>query len=80
MEYIATFFTHSGAIKYQRYLKNYGLAVELMPVPRKLSSNCGIAARFSFREDIKAIISVDIEKLYTIENNEYQLIYKASEE
>lgn len=80
MEYIATFFTHSGAIKYQRYLKSYGLAVELMPVPRKLSSNCGIAARFSFQEDIKEIISVDIEKLYTIESNEYQLIYKASEE
>ncbi len=79
MEYLATFFTHSGAIKYQRYLKNDGIAVELMPVPRKLSSNCGIAARFSFAEDIKAIISVDIEQLYTIENREYQLIYKASE-
>lgn len=80
MEYLATFFTHSGAIKYQRYLKNDSIAVELMPVPRKLSSNCGIAAKFSFSEDIKTIISVDIEKLYTVENREYQLIYKASEE
>lgn len=80
MEYLATFYTHSGAIKYQRYLRNQGIVVELLPVPRKLSSNCGIAARFSIDDEIKTMISEDIEKLYIIEAKEYSLVYKTSEE
>ena len=80
MEYLATFFTHSGAIKYQRHLKNCDISVELMPVPRKLSSNCGIAAKFCYDSDIKTMISDDIERLYTIEGREYRMIYKTSEE
>jgi len=46
MEYIATFFTHSGAVKYKKYMQKLGIQAELMPVPRRLSSDCGIAARF----------------------------------
>jgi len=76
MEYLATFFTHSGAIKYQRYLKSISISAELMPVPRRLSSNCGIAARFSYNEDIKCMISEDIEMLYTVEHREYKIIYQ----
>lgn len=76
MEYLATFYTHSGAVKYQRYLKNQGIKVDLMPVPRKLSSNCGIAARFYFMEDVSSIISEDIETLYSINNKEYRIIYQ----
>lgn len=79
MEYLATFFTHSGAIKYQRFLKKIAVNVELMPVPRKLSSNCGIAARFAYQDDIKSIVSEDIEQLYTIADKTYQIIYKAGE-
>lgn len=77
MEYIALFFTHSGAMKYNRYLKNNGVKSELMPVPRKLSSSCGIAAKFSYSEDINEIISDDIEKLYRIDNSDYTVLYEA---
>lgn len=77
MEYIATFFTHSGAIKYQRFLRQRQIDVELMPVPRKFSSNCGIGAKFSYDNDIKEIISEDMEKLYEMKNNEGMLIYKS---
>ncbi len=80
MEYLATFFTHSGAIKYKRHLKNQGYLVDLMPVPRRVSSNCGIAAKFKCDIDIKTIISEDIEQLYTIEGRNYKLLYKTSEE
>lgn len=50
-----------------------------MPVPRRVSSNCGIAAKFKFNDDIKLIISEDIEQLYKIEGREYKLLYKTGE-
>jgi hypothetical protein len=77
MEYIATFFTHSGAIKYQKFLRAKSIAVELMPVPRKFSSNCGIGAKFIYEDDIKNIVSTDIEKLYSLSSGEGTLIYHA---
>jgi hypothetical protein len=79
MLYIATFFTHSGAVKYQNYLKRQAIPVELMPVPRKLSSSCGIAARFEYPGDIRSMISEDIDSLYTPEDNSYRLVYKTAD-
>lgn len=80
MEYLATFFTHSGAIKYKKYLGSQGYLVDLMPVPRRVSSNCGIAAKFRWDKDIKSIISEDIEHLYSITGTEYRLLYKTGDE
>ncbi|WP_110941205.1 DUF3343 domain-containing protein [Geosporobacter subterraneus] len=80
MEYLATFFTHSGAIKYQKLLRNQGCSVDLMPVPRKVSSNCGVAAKFNYENKIQTIISDDIECLYIVEEKAYKLLYKAGEE
>jgi len=76
MEYISTFYTHSGAVKYQRFMKKKGIKIELMPVPRKLSSNCGIGARFTLEEDIRQFISDDIEKLFQIVDGGEKLIYR----
>lgn len=76
MEYIATFFTHSGAIKYKNHLKKQSIPIELIPVPRRVSSSCGIAARFEYSGDIRTMISEDIESLFEIEGTEYKLIYK----
>jgi hypothetical protein len=76
MKYLATFFTHCGAVKYQSYLKKQSIGIELMPVPRKLSSSCGIAACFEYNSDIRTMISEDIESLFSIEAADYKLIYK----
>ncbi len=76
MEYAATFYTHSGAVKYQRFMKRKGIDIELMPVPRKFSSSCGIGARFTLEEDIRNFISDDIEKLFLITGEEDKLIYR----
>ena len=78
MQYLATFFTHCGAVKYQNHLKSRSMTVELMPVPRKLSSSCGISAKFDYAGDIRSMISEDIEKLFEIAGSEYKLIYKNS--
>ncbi len=75
MEYVAIFFTHSGAIKYHRYLKSVGIENETMPVPRRLSSNCGIGVKFFKSNSIENIITEDIEKIYKVEDKQYILIY-----
>ena len=49
-----------------------------MPVPRKLSSSCGISAKFDYVGDIRSMISEDIEKLFEITGSEYKLIFKNS--
>lgn len=76
MEYMATFYTHFGAVKYHRYLQNLGVRAETMPVPRKYSSNCGIGVRFGTAQDIKTLISEDIEKLFLLQDGEGRLIYQ----
>jgi len=78
MDYMATFFTHFGAVRYQRFLAGLGIRAETMPVPRKYSSNCGIGVRFSTTEDIRKLISEDIEKLFLLQNEQDRLIYDNS--
>ena len=41
MTYIATFFSHFGAIRYKKLCEQAGYAAKTMPVPRTLSSSCG---------------------------------------
>ncbi len=77
MEYIATFFTHSGAVKYKRYMQKLGIQAELMPVPRRLSSDCGIAARFEADLELASLIVPDVEKLFLIEHGGERLVYSA---
>ena len=38
--YIATFFSHFGAIRFNKQLKELRLHGKLMPVPRRVSSSC----------------------------------------
>lgn len=75
MEYTVVFFTHSGAIKYHRYLNSIGIKNETMPIPRRLSSNCGIGVRFSTEEDILNMITEDIEKVFKMEYRNYVEVY-----
>ena len=76
MEYIALFHTQSGAIKFHKTLAAKGPEAQLLPVPRKLSSSCGIAVKFSYDDDIIGLISADVEKIYEINGSEYSLFYE----
>ena len=76
MQYIGVFFTHSGAIKYHRYLNSLEIVNETMPVPRKLSSNCGIGVKFQTDRDINNMITEEIEKIFKIDNNKNILVYE----
>ena len=76
MKYIATFYSHFGAIRFKREAPEGVTNVELRPVPRNLSSSCGTSASFeadesfTFTEDpteeIEQIVAVTVEGYRTI--------------
>lgn len=74
-DYMVLFFTHSGAMKFKRKSKKDSFSCELMPVPRQLSSNCGVSAHISYDGEIHNLLNDEIEKVYRIEENQYRLIY-----
>ena len=45
-KYIATFYSHFGALSYYKAIKNQGISSKLMPVPRKVSSSCGTCVSY----------------------------------
>ncbi|MEG1994570.1 MAG: DUF3343 domain-containing protein, partial [Oscillospiraceae bacterium] len=59
MEYTVLFFTHSGAIKFHRFCKGEGIPCEIMPVPRQLSSSCGICVVINSDKDYTAFVNDD---------------------
>jgi len=75
-EYIAVLFTHSDAIKLSRECQKRNIKYKLMPVPRKLSSNCGVCVNFHYEEDIQDLIFSGIEKIFHIEDGNYILVYE----
>lgn len=75
-EYVVLFFTHSGAITFKRKLEKQGIQYELMPVPRKLSSNCGISAKIQYEHSTTYLLDQNVESVYLVQNGEYIRIYK----
>ncbi len=45
MIYLATVYSHFGAIRYKHSCEAAGIPATLMPVPRSLSSSCGTCVR-----------------------------------
>ena len=43
---VVLFYSTSAAIRAEKLTKGAGLKVKLIPVPRQLSSDCGISLRF----------------------------------
>jgi len=48
------FYTSSAAFQAEKALKDAGLAVKLVPTPRQLSSDCGVALRLDWSEAERA--------------------------
>ena len=68
--YIATFYTHSGALLSHRNLKRSGIAARMMPVPRKLSSSCGTCVYYEAEDPEEARMDQDLEALYLVTETE----------
>ncbi len=54
---VVLFYSTSGAIRAEKLTKEDGLKVKLIPVPRHLSSDCGVCLRFE---------SADADKVHSI--------------
>ncbi len=48
---VVLFYTSSSALRAEKILQKGGLAVKLIPTPRELSSDCGMALRFRRSDD-----------------------------
>lgn len=71
---VATFHTHAGALKFERKLKALNERCKLMPVPRKISSSCGICATFTY-EDFLSLVFEDMDSVYSVLGHEYKRLW-----
>jgi len=56
---IVLFETTQAAIKAEKVLNQAGIRIKLIPVPRHISSNCGISVRFDLAvaDEVKSILT-----------------------
>jgi hypothetical protein len=70
--YVILFKSVSYALKAEKILKTEKLPHKLIPVPKQISSDCGICLRFEpeLKEKIEAILSgkVDMEEIRVMPN------------
>lgn len=61
MDGLISFFGSYHAMRAETVLKRSGFAVQLVPGPRELSPNCGVALRFEYarREQAEAVLAAN---------------------
>ena len=80
MTYIATFFSHFGAIRFKKLCQKAGWSARVMPVPRDLSSSCGTCVRY----EGDAICPEDqmpeeVEQIVEVTENGYICCHRAAD-
>ena len=70
---VVLFYTTSSAMRAEKTLRKENLTVKLVPTPRDLSSDCGIALRFDWdqAEKVESALDearVEIEGIYEMGN------------
>ena len=69
-----TFYSTHLALEFERILKSEDMYVKIMPVPRKISSSCGLAGKIE-EEDLPKVKeicnenSIEFEEIYKVFNN-----------
>ena len=80
MTYIATFYSHFGAIRYKKLCQLHGMAATLMPVPRDLSSSCGTCVRCEDRWlRPEGESAQDVEQVAAWDGKSYTAVYHIDE-
>ena len=74
MFYIATFFSHFGAIRYKKLCEQQGIAAKAMPIPRDLSSSC--EERYV---EPSGVCASEIDQIVRAEPEGYVRVYQAKE-
>lgn len=68
---VVLFHSITGALQAEKRLKGKGVAIKLIPVPRQLSSDCGVCLRFRTEDESeirRALVEgqIDIQGIYPI--------------
>ena len=66
MDYLATFFTHYGAMRFHKHCLAKSVNAKMAPVPRELSASCGVCVRFKADCAPVAEEHEDMERCYSI--------------
>ena len=81
-QYIATFFSHFGAMRFHKLCTERGWSAQLSPVPRSLSSSCGTCVLFQTAElaknDLSQLITPELEQL-VLDDKGYTFLYTVEE-
>lgn len=79
MKYIATFYSHFGAIRFKREAPEGVTNIELRPVSRDLSSSCGTSASFDASESFTFTDDPtdEIEQIVAITDEGYRTIFES---
>ncbi|MEA4965971.1 MAG: DUF3343 domain-containing protein [Oscillospiraceae bacterium] len=83
MTYIATFYSHFGAIRFKKLCEANQMPARLMPVPRSLSSSCGTCVRYEggqacpggrYPEEVEQVV----QEVQEVEQG-YRSLYRAKD-
>ena len=80
--FIATFYSHFAAVHFKKEIDALGLGrSRLMPVPRSLSSSCGICVRFETVDPapLERLVSEELEQIARVDGTEYITVYRAQD-
>jgi len=69
VNYLATFYTHYGAMRFSKHCKKESIPSKMTPVPRELSSSCGVCVRFDATSTPDINEHEDMECCYSIESD-----------
>jgi len=73
--YVATFFTHYGAMKFSFLCERAGVAAKQAPVPRALGSSCGTCVYFEAAAWDAVSELEDMEACFLCGDNDYIRVY-----
>jgi hypothetical protein len=66
MQYsVVLFHSITGALQAEKRLKEKGIAIKLIPVPRQLSSDCGVCLRFQKEDEAEVKKVLEEERIDT---------------
>ena len=77
MIYIATFFSHFGAMRCKKLCDGAGIPARMMPVPRLLSSSCGTCVRMEAENAEMLPRTEEMEQIALEKEKGYQILWKA---
>lgn len=79
MIYIATFYSHFGAMRCKKMCGEAGIPARMMPVPRTLSSSCGTCVRLE-TDSADAIPRTEESEQIALETPDgYRIVWRAKD-